>query len=283
MKKILVAILILLPAIALAGNRGAAQNEGVAILFDNSGSMHQYFSKDMLDDAKNAIMDLVFKGDYDEKKWKMVAQGTEYRQQGIKRVWKPGAYMYVHAFGELKSPGSIIPFHEYFKNSPDSGEYQNEAKSKQFIQRRLFNKIDYKDGFTVFDLPKFLCWHNVSTAIGSGGRNYFMNVFIVSDFVIDTQERNDSAYTDVGKEVRIAFINNGSGQTPLFELEHRRQGKKGHEKRKLQIRLLRIGPHFIKKQTPNDEKKSEVHGTRDQIALMSPRPGFKLSEEKNQE
>jgi len=267
MKKVLIIIMILFPAIAFAGNRGAAQNEGVAILFDNSGSMRQYFSDDMLGDAKKAVMDLVFKGSYDRKKWGMIVQGDEYRQQVIKKVWKPGAYIYLHAFGQLKSPGYIASLQQYFKKAPDSGGYNTESEARQFIQKKLFDKIDYRDKFTVFDLSKFLCWYNVSTDIGSYGKNYFMNVFIVSDFVPDTYEKY-SVYEGVGKEIRHAFINNNPGETMLFELEHLKQGKKKHEKRKLKIRLLRIGPHFIKKQTPNDKKKSEVHYIMDQSVFM---------------
>ena len=222
MKRLLIFLIILVPIFTFAAD------EGVGILFDNSGSMTGCFSNKMLEDAQKAVTELIFNGSYDQNTWTMAAEG----KWSKKKIWEPGSMIYVHAFGELTS--RIEPF---FKATPDYAELKTENEARQFIRKELFYKLNFKEKFTHFELAKWLCWWNLCSRLGKGGRNYYMNVLIISDFLPDIQEK----FAGAGDEIQNAFITNNAGLATLFRLVHNKPSiSKKIPDARLQIHLLRI-------------------------------------------
>lgn len=258
MKRWLIFLFIWLPVVAFAAD------EGVGILFDNSGSMKSCFTDEMLQDAQKAVMGLVFNGSYDRSIWTMAAEG----KRSKKKIWESGGMIYVHAFGELSS--RTEPF---FKATPDFAELKKENEARQFIRKELFYKLNFNEKFTHFELAKWLCWWNLCAQLGKGGKNYYMNVLIISDFLPDIQEK----FAGAGDEIQNAFITSNAGLATLFRLVHKKRSiSKKIPDARLQIHLLHIGPHFIQpKPPPSGQPPSD-----DQIILKSPRSNYELDPDK---
>ncbi|GEM_PF-5076621 len=238
------------------------QGEGVGILFDNSGSMRMNFTNQMLQDAQETVLDLIFTGRFDPNTWRVEAQSDEFENRGVKPFWSPNDIIYLHAFGELTS--RTEPF---FRASPDYSEEKTEADARRYVQQQLFRRLNYQDQFTNFDLAKFLCWWNVGTRLGSQGRGYFMNVFIVSDFILDP----NIPFVGAGDRIHNSFIENGAGETTLLKLVHSGPNPRSTNAT-LQIRLVRIGPHFIKPPPVGVSRPGE----KDSIRLVKPVQNFKV-------
>lgn len=263
MKRLLICLVILVPVISLASN------EGVGILFDNSGSMIQNFTREMLQDAKDVVLGLIFNGTYDQNTWTMIAESDEYKNRTNKKIWDPGDIIYLHAFGELNR--RIEPF---FVSDPDYVEFKLANKATEFIRRELYSRLDFSDRRTNFDLAKYLCWWNLSSQLGQGGKNYYMDVLIVSDFLPDPQH----AYSGAGDNIKNAFITNNAGETTLFRLVHN-QPSKMIAGVKLEVRLLRIGPHYIPP-APTPAAAGTSQASTDRITLVSPQSNYELNPKK---
>jgi hypothetical protein len=267
-------LLILLLLIVLVPSLNFAANEGVGILFDNSGSMRNYFTKKMLEDAEKVVMDLVFNGTYDRKTWSMVAQGDEYTKRSNRKLWQPDDMIYVHAFGQI-----IKPTEPFFRVNPEYGEQNTENEAREFIRKELFDKLNYKDNKTNYELAQDLCWLNLCNQLGSGGKDYYMNVLIISDFEPDHQPE----FAGSGDAIHKAIINNNVAEGKIFWLKHNTPGEK-YPNVKLQILILHIGPHFIQKPpptpTPGPGKTPIPSKDKDQIILKTPKPNYELNPKK---
>ncbi|MDD8025996.1 MAG: hypothetical protein PHI34_05750 [Acidobacteriota bacterium] len=287
----LVGLLVILPL------ESAAQKEGVGVLFDNSGSMRQHFSAAMLEDAKQAVLDLLLKGSFDKNIWELTAQSDEYRSRKPGAIWQPGEMLYTHAFGELKS--RVEPF---FKVFPEFAEIKTANEARNLVESGLYSQLDFKDDFTNIDLAKYVCWWNLATQMGSFGKDFYMNVLVVSDFIPDVQKE----YSGAGDRIQNTFVRNNSSQTTWFRLLHLKPSQTDPNVR-LEIKVDRIGPHFIRseaierpavpseaspkpaatpeKAPPNaGAKPAPVNGTSEsgRIVLKSPRRDYIITSNKSE-
>ncbi len=263
MIKIRILCFILISTLISSANLFAQRDRGCAILFDNSGSMTQYFRSEQLKDAKNLIKDLMFRGTFDKNKWE-VSGNT----QSIKKIWQPNTFLYVHPFGSLNS--RTEPF---FSTLPEYDTKASENDAIRFIDKYLLKKLRFNESFTYIDLAKKFSWWKISNLLGQKGKSYFMDVMIVTD----GQPDQNAHYAGSGLVVERSFTSNNVREVPLLLFIHRTPSY-SNPNVNLKIHLFEIGPHFIRPVSPPPAGIGNTINEQ-RIKLIKPNPNEEIHEE----
>lgn len=220
------------------GARSYAQTaRGCAILIDNSGSMSDYFNTVQLQDGKKLIMDLVFRGTYDQSIWDFHGQaGT------LSRLWRPGELLYVHSFGDLDK--NTPP---YFRAAPQYQKISTEQTAQDFIQNQLFNSLTFTAPYTHDKLAGGLCWYLISRQAGQQGHNIYINKIILTDDISDP----NTSYGGAGLEILNTYADNRVSETHDLLFTHRQASAKNNAVRLL-AKVFKVGPHYIDPRTIKD-------------------------------
>ena len=147
------------------------QNQTViAVLFDNSGSMTQKFSREDLKSAEKAVKDLIFSGTFEDK-WSLVGSPLE------NPLWSASCALYVHAFGEFDRK-LIFPDSKRFFQS-----YENPQEAMSDLETFFQSSLDYRDHFTNIDLAKKYAWHSIFKKSNEGINQ--IHILLVTDDIPD--------------------------------------------------------------------------------------------------
>ncbi|MCB0263181.1 MAG: hypothetical protein KDH98_08525 [Calditrichaeota bacterium] len=162
---------------------GSLYSQAVGVLFDNSGSMHQFYPSKTLEDGKQLILDLVFQGNYDQNLWKEESINPQFRAtfQHKKPLWNSGDMLYLHAFGEVDNQFSL-PF---FRQPPYYRTFDNASTAITAVQNQLFARLDFGENYTHSDIADLVAWKYISEYLPERKKKNYCYLVTISDFVAD--------------------------------------------------------------------------------------------------
>jgi len=179
----------------------AQQYDVLAILFDNSGSMKDFFSETELNLAKEQVLDLVFNGQINTNNWKLVGRPLN------APLWDfVNGRCYIHAFGEFGKDLTFMEGNYAFYHFNDIQDARNTLSSF------LDSKLDFKDKYTNIDLAKQFAWFHISNNMASG--YITIHLLLITDDVPDPNIKTrivKSKYED-------PYIEAGCKETEVFKL-----------------------------------------------------------------
>jgi hypothetical protein len=193
--------------------------QGVSILFDNSGSMKQFYSSQTLEDGKQAVIDLVFYGRIDTNRWNIESVNKDFASsiKNQKQIWNRGDLIYVHAFGEIADQNAL-PF---FKQPPFLQVYTNKSDAISFVKNELFSRLNFGEKYTHFRIADLVALKLMAENMPQQRKKNYCYQLTISDFVADPVETLGNIEQDLENE-RIAFQTSSEA---LLILTHKKPTK----------------------------------------------------------
>lgn len=144
---------------------------GVAVLFDNSGSMIQNFTKNELNEANELVKSLLTTGNYDNSKWNRT--GTV----PLTKLFNNGNLLYLHAFGNFVNNKPVA--------NPEIS-YPSNLNELPGLIDNFYGMLKFTEQWTLLECARLFSWSFITDELNKknkSGKNFYTKVIQVTDEV----------------------------------------------------------------------------------------------------